>query len=122
MGLTPLPFSSLQLSPILNRMTDTWHIGNPTVKKKKKTFKPKHLTFSVCLIVSLSSFLLFYCSTPPSFALPTPNSENQVFLFLSSTLTQISLPNLFLSITFLFLLFFAFVNTLCHDPNLYFRV
>ena len=67
MGSAPLPFSSLQLSPILNRMTDTWHIGNPAViNKNKKTLKPKFLTFSVCLIFSLSSFLLFYCSTPPN--------------------------------------------------------
>ena len=55
-GSAPLPFSSLQLSPILNRMTDTWHIGNPTVKNKnknKKTLKPKFLTFSVFLILTV---------------------------------------------------------------------
>ena len=44
-------FSSLQLSPILNRMTDTWHIGNPTVINK--THSKNFLTLFFCLILSL---------------------------------------------------------------------
>ena len=60
-------------------MTDTWHIGNPTVikTKKKKNTQPKfshflHLSHSFSLIIS--SLLLFYTS---QFAIPTPNFENQ---------------------------------------------
>ena len=60
MGLTPLPFSSLQLSPILNWMTDTWHIGNPTVKKKKKL---SNQNISLSPFVSLFLSHHFFSST-----------------------------------------------------------
>ena len=52
MGSAPLPFSSLQLSPILNRMTDTWHISNPTVINKNYS-NANFLTLFVCLILCL---------------------------------------------------------------------
>ena len=52
LGLAPLPFSSLQLSPILNWMTDTWHISNPTVINKNYS-NANFLTLFVCLILSL---------------------------------------------------------------------
>ena len=66
-------------------MTDTWHIGNPTViNKNQKNTQTKISHFLRSLILSLSSFLLFYCSTPPSSPsqLPTLKIKSSFFSLL----------------------------------------